>query len=178
MTEAGIGVDVGANIEIGIGKLTTAIMRLQRTLADEITYRQPKAHTARGWSPQNNTQLNANGFGIFDLGGPEMGERWNVKRIGVVRGDDATAAMTGRADWYVGPVISSILLLPYPSEGHKWPFAVLPNSMFITDNGITVIPTNNLFCVISGGTAIQSVYVSAEIEVIPDTARTSATTVM
>lgn len=167
------GFDISAGLQVGLNTVTQQLARLNRTLADNITYLQPKAFAAHGTSYLTGTILNASGFGVFDLGGPEMGERWNIKRIGVARGDDATATMTGRADWYVGPAVP-ILALPYPSEGHKWPFTTLPNTMFITDNGITVIAPNNLVCVISGGTASQPVWVNAEIEVIPESARTAS----
>lgn len=109
---------------------------------------------------------------LIDLGAPQPGTRWNVKRIGVVRGDDATQALTGRADVYVSRVsIFSVAGQTMPAEGWKWTFATLPNVVAYSNNVITVQAGNALIVVLTGGTAGQLAYANAEVEVVPDTAR-------
>ncbi|HUL99766.1 MAG TPA: hypothetical protein VLU24_10235 [Mycobacterium sp.] len=121
----------------------------------------------------------AAGLAVFDLGSPQPGTRWNVKRVGVVRGDDVTQTLGGRADIFVGKVTvqAGVAGQTLPTEGWKWSFATLPAVTSYSDNTITVQSGNNLIVIISGGTGGQQANVNAEVEVISDAALGAGTAV-
>lgn len=160
--------DVVAKLNVTLGDVATALVENRKTterLSQVITYQQPTPlPIVRG------VTLSGTGFAMVDMGGPNVGYRWNVKRLGVVGSPDATATVTGRADWYAGNTIPASAL-PFPAEGHRWMMTTLPNDTAFSNNVITIVPQNRLIVVVSGGTAGQQLSINAEVEDIPDSGR-------
>lgn len=169
----GLALDAGLDVTLqtvatGIKALAQETAKLART----ITTATPTPRSVFA-----NAVMPAGGMVVLDLGGPNPGTRWNVKRFGIIRGDDATQTLGGVANLYVGKSTIVTLtppLIAAPTEGWKWFFATLPNVIAYSDNVITVQAGNNLFAVVTAGTVGQSVTANAEVEVIPELARGTA----
>lgn len=100
----------------------------------------------------------ASGTLVLDLGQPAMGRRWSVKSLAVSPAAGPTGTLAGSANWYVGnPNIYG------PGEWCAPTMTTLPGFQFVGADQIGVIPTNHLFCVITGGTAGQAAFARARI---------------
>lgn len=95
---------------------------------------------------------------VLDLGGPQIGRRWLVRRLAVSNGLAVRTALTGVADWYVGQAGGP----PNPA-GWQWTMATLPSLSTFSSESIPVTPSDHLFCVITTGAAGQVAVASATV---------------
>ncbi len=99
----------------------------------------------------------ASGTLVLDLGAPQLGRRWLVRRLAVAGVPTVGTALAGRADWYVGQPSS-----PSP-QGWEWGMATLHSVQPFTSESIPVIPADHLFVVITTGTSGQGAIASATV---------------
>lgn len=99
----------------------------------------------------------ASGTLVLDLGAPQLGRRWLVRRLAVAGVPTVGTTLTGRADWYVGQPSS-----PVPGSW-QWAMATLPSVQPFSSESIPVIPSDHLFVVITSGTSGQGAVASATV---------------
>lgn len=128
-----------------------------------------EVYGAAQWGPQPGTQVPATGPLLLSLGGPEVGRKWIIRAFRVCDGGNAQTAVTGKADFYVGqataPTAAGLAAwVPVPPGNWRWTFPNLPNIVTFTSDSQYVNSTDNLFCVITGGTATQNILAAASIK--------------
>lgn len=118
-------------------------------------------------SATTNPVIPASGPLLLSLDGPQVGNRWVVKRLWVSDAGNAAATMAGQAYFYVGQAIgpsgSLATWVPVPPSSGRWIFPNLPNATTFTSDAIVVKATDSLFCVITGGTVGQNVICQGEV---------------
>lgn len=107
---------------------------------------------------QNSGSVPASGTLVIDLGAPQIGRRWVVRRLAVASAAGATGTLAGRADWYVGSAAS----VANPAAWQAT-MPALPAVQLVSSEAIPITPGDHLFCVISTGTANQVPVASATI---------------
>lgn len=103
----------------------------------------------------------AGGTLVLDLGAPQIGRRWIVRKLAVSNGVSVASTLTGRADWYVGqpPGVGQV---PNPASW-QWAMAALPAVQPFSSESIPVLPSDHLYAVITTGTSGQIAVASATI---------------
>lgn len=99
----------------------------------------------------------ASGTLVLDLGAPQLGRRWLVRRLAVAGVPTVGTALAGRADWYVGQPGS-----PSP-QAWQWGMATLPAVQPFSSESIALIPSDHLFVIITTGTSGQGAVASASV---------------
>jgi hypothetical protein len=103
----------------------------------------------------------ASGVLVLDLGAPQLGRRWLVRRLAVANGLAVRTVLAGIADWYVGqPPAGNGISNP---AGWQWTFPTLPNVSTFSSESIVAIPSDHLYAVITTGTAGQLAVASATV---------------
>lgn len=120
-------------------------------------------------SANDNPVIPATGPLLLTLGGPELGYRWVIKRLWVSDAGIPTATVTGAAYFFVGqpvpppPAAASLAgWVPVPASSGRWIFANLPNATTFTSDAVVVKATDQLLCVITGGTPGQAIIAQGE----------------
>jgi hypothetical protein len=158
--------------------LSATLGRIERRLEDEharavrrLTYAPAETDVyGTGWGgiSQGSTQVPSSGPLVLSLGGPETGRKWIIRSLRVSDGGNAVTAVAGAANWYVGQAVvpsgSMATWVPLSPIAWRWVFPNLPNIATFTSDAQVVQNTDNLFCVITGGTANQSVLAAATIK--------------
>lgn len=135
-----------------------------RQAADEVEARRLQALQAlylaspQAVPVQNSGTVPASGVLVIDLGAPQIGRRWIVRRLAMASAQGATGTLAGRADWYVGTPAAT----PNPAAW-QWTMAALPSVQLVTSEAIPITPGDHLFAVITTGTATQVAVASATI---------------
>lgn len=109
----------------------------------------------------------ASGPLVLDLGGPQTGRQWEIRGLALSDAGNAATAVSGVANWYVGkatPITAPVAAwVPLAPIAWRWTFPVLPNLVTFSSDARTVIPSDRLYCVITGGTPAQGILATAEI---------------
>lgn len=117
---------------------------------------------------QDQPAIPASGILVLDLGGPNVGRKWEIRGLAVSDAGNAITAVNGVANWYVGkataPTIPAANWVPLAPTAWRWVFPVLPNLVSFTSDARTVLPNDHLYCVITGGTATQNILAQAEVK--------------
>jgi hypothetical protein len=105
---------------------------------------------------------------VLDLGGPNVGRKWEIRGLAVSDAGNAATAVTGVANWYIGkatqPVVPAANWVPLAPTAWRWTFPVLPNLVTFSSDARTVLPNDRLYCVITGGTPAQVILAQAEVK--------------
>lgn len=111
---------------------------------------------------------------VLNLQGPEVGRKWLVRALRVTDAGNVTTAVVGAAAFYGGqpipPQAGLASWVPSPPTQLIWPFLTLPNAITLSGGAVQVTSTNNLICVVTGGTVGQGILAMATIEDIDLTA--------
>lgn len=149
--------------------LTTDMRAVRRELADQRA-RDLAARPVHQGLPQAGT-VPASGPLTLDLGTPQMGRAWSVRRLSVSDSSSAIATVAGAATWYVGPAA-----IPAPGNV-AWRLATLPAVERFTGDTLRIKAGEHLICVITGGTAAQGIIARADIADYPADAGVSVSEV-
>lgn len=110
----------------------------------------------------------ASGPLVLDLGGPAVGRKWEVRALAVSDAGNTATAVAGVANFYIGkatpPVIPAANWVPLAPTAWRWTFAALPNLVTFSSDARTVLPSDRLYCVITGGTPAQAILAQAEVK--------------
>lgn len=166
-----------ADLKLTLGDLRdTAKRREQRELQRQAKLaEQPSYNTIHG-----NVQLNGTGFGVirFNLPGPNQGFVWNVRTL-VIGGSDPTVAVAGRADVFVRAddlrVINGIAGIGL--SGWRDTHAALPMTTSYGEGEMFCHANDELWVVITGGTANQQLAAIATVQNVQESAKSQVTAV-
>ena len=152
--ESGWGARLAAGLDLQLGKITDGLDATTseiRKLRQEAR-RQPalvKISSVFTYSSTGIiTQQGGTGVGVL-IGGPEVGQEWNVRQI-VVTGTTLTAAPAGVAWFLVSAGVPNELS---PTSVMDFSHAALPQVSFYSPDQFYLAPNENLYMVITGGTA-------------------------
>jgi hypothetical protein len=154
---SGVEVDIYAGLCAQIGNLATAVQSLQANQA-----RQDIADSATRYikPPAAFGTLNGSGDGYFDLGGPNAGYMWTVRRITVVDAASLTANMGGGtaiAGIYAGNIAGAQQVA---TENLEWIIGGLPNVANFSADQLVLQYGEHLYVQIANATADENVKVS------------------
>lgn len=114
----------------------------------------------------DNPVIPATGPLLLNMGGPETGNRWVVKRLWVSDAGVPTATVAGAAYFFVGQAVppsgNLATWVPVPASSGRWIFPNLPNATTFTSDAVVIKATDQLLCVITGGTVGQSIIAQGE----------------
>ena len=114
----------------------------------------------------DNPVIPATGPLLLTMGGPETGNRWVIKRVWVSDAGIPTATVAGAAYFFVGQAVypqgNLATWNPVPASSGRWIFPNLPNATTFTSDAIVIKATDQLLCVITGGTAGLSIIAQGE----------------
>lgn len=167
--EASPLVQLLAQINVGIASLNKRVDDAARR--DEARLRNEPTNIPMYGVPylggsNDNPVVPASGPLLLSLGGPETGNRWVIKRLWVSDAGNAGATCAGVATFYVGqatnPQGNLATWVPVPASSARWVFPNLPNAVTFTSDAIVVKATDQLLCVITGGTATQAIIAQGE----------------
>lgn len=116
---------------------------------------------------QQQPAVPAAGALVLDLGGPAVGRKWEVRALAVSDAGNVATAVNGKADWYIGKATGPTGIaggVPLAPTAWRWTFPVLPNLVTFSSDARTILPSDRLYCVITGGTATQVILAQAEVK--------------
>jgi hypothetical protein len=149
------GIEVDAGLALQLGRLSDQLAQHSAQLAafqDAPTYI-PFAQA--GIIP-------ASGSLIIDVSGPNLGYQWMVRRIAISDAGTFSATMgSAVAQFYVG--LQTELAAVRPNHV-AWPFTVVPNVATFGSDELPVLYGEHLLCLVTGGTAGQTVMASAMVQ--------------
>lgn len=152
---AGFDLEASASLGLQVGRLAAALEAQQRT-AQEALNRFPR------YIKQSYNGTNAAGTCTVNLGGPDLGYEWTVRRLFVADAAAVTNSTTGVCTFYAST--ASPLILPQNGE---WYMPSLPNAAVFGGGELRLGYSENLYAVITGGGTTQQLTFGIAYELYP-----------
>jgi hypothetical protein len=146
------------------GDLTDLITRERNErAARKRVARLPVFATIQGVSLQGSSPtVTAGGTLLLDLGGPQIGQVWDVRRVTLSDAENwATSMGSANAVLFTGQPNPSGVVSP---QNIVWAWNVLPNVTTFSRQQVVVQPSDHLLCYYYGGNTGQNLLLSGQIE--------------
>lgn len=158
-----VGIDFSAEIHATLGRLEQETKGMRKALQDWRMLQE----TPRFVQIHGVVQLDANGFAVlrFDNDGPDQGRMWYLRKL-VIGGVTVSTTVTGRADIFVSTMDYRryTTLAQFGTQDWRDQATSLPLVGTFAAGEIPLQYMEQLYVVISGGTATQEIHCTGTVE--------------